>query len=66
MKVSSVLKVGDCVYSAANGQPMKVTRIYACGFNTEEGYFSFEEHRSLYWLHERSYLNSIKRSADNA
>ena len=66
MKISKVLSVGDEVYSAANGQAMKVTRIYSCGFDTEYGYFSFEEHRKLYWLHRRSYLDSIKRRGDES
>lgn len=48
MKISSVLKVGDMVYSTANGQPMKVTRVYSCGFDTDIDYFSYDEHRKLF------------------
>ena len=65
MKISKVLSVGDVVYSAANGQPIKVKKIRSNGFDTEEGYFSFDEHRKLYWLHEKSYLDSLKRSAES-
>lgn len=65
MKISSVLSVGDVVYSAGNGQPMKVTRIHTCGFDTEDDYYSFDEHRKLYWLHEKSVLNAKKGSANN-
>ena len=34
-KISKLLKVGENVYSAANGLPMKVTRMYSCGFETD-------------------------------
>ena len=54
MQISSILSVGDEVYSADNGQPMKVERIYSCGFKTDKGYFSFDEHRISYWLHKKS------------
>ena len=61
MKISSVLKVGDTVYSSTNGQPMKVTRVYSCGFDTDVDYFSYGEHRKLFWLTKRCYLDSVKR-----
>lgn len=61
MKISSVLKVGDTVYSATNGQPMKVTRVYSCGFDTDVDYFSYDEHRKLFWLTKRCYLDSVKK-----
>ncbi len=65
MKISKVLREGDVVFSSANGQPMKVTRVYSNGFDTEDDYYSFEEHRELYYLTKRGYLDSI-RSDNNA
>ena len=62
MKISKILKVGDTVFSSKNGQPMKVTRIYSTGFDTEEDYFSFDEHRVLFYLTKRGYLDSVKNS----
>ena len=32
MGIAKLLSVGDEVYSAANGEPMKVTRMYGTGF----------------------------------
>jgi len=55
-KVSKLLSVGDFVYSAANGKPMKVINKDSSGFETEEDYFGYDEHRKLYWLHASSYL----------
>ena len=31
-KIQKLLTVGDYVYSAANGQPLKVTSIFSAGF----------------------------------
>ena len=62
MAISKVLSAGDVVYSSANGEPMKVAKVYSCGFNTESGYFSFNEHRKRYWLTRRGYLESIKKA----
>ena len=56
MRVSSVLEVGDVVYSAANGLPMKVTGMYSCGFETEEDYYSFDELGKLLFLHPKSFF----------
>lgn len=55
-KISKLLKVGENVYSAANGLPMKVTRMYSCGFETEEDYFSFDECGKLFFLHPKSFF----------
>lgn len=60
MQISSVLQVGDTVYSASNGQPMKVIDVYTDGFDTDVDYFSYDEHRKLFWLTMRCYLDSIK------
>lgn len=62
MAISKVLTAGAVVYSSADGEPMKITKVYSCGFNTESGYFSFDEHRNRYWLTRRGYLDSVKRS----
>lgn len=67
MQISKVLRVGDVVYSSANGQPTKTTKIYSVGFDTEVDYFSFDEHRKLFWLTKAGYLDSVRqRRADNA
>lgn len=60
MKISSVLSVGDYVYSSANGKPMKVTRVYDCGFETEDDFYSYDEHKSLYYLTKVGYEDSLK------
>lgn len=60
VQISKVLSYGNTVYSAANGQPMKVTRVYSTGFDTDVDYFSYDEHRKLFWLHERSYKDSVR------
>lgn len=62
MKISKVLSVGDFVYSSANGEPMKVTRFYDCGFDTEDDFYGYDEHRSLYYLTKAGYEDSKKRS----
>ena len=53
--IKKLLRPGDVVYSARGGQEMKVTRIYSTGFDTEEGYFSFDEVRKLYFLTKYGY-----------
>ena len=60
-RIAKVLSVGDVVYSAETGGAMRVTRIYTNGFETDEGYFSFDDVRSLYWLTERGYRESKRR-----
>lgn len=65
-RISKLLSVGDFVFSAANGMPMKVISKDSSGFETEEDYFSYDEHRELYWLHSKSYSSERKEGADNA
>ncbi len=60
-KISKLLNVGDFVYSAANGNPMKVISKDLSGFETEEDYFSYDEHRELYWLHAKSFSSEKGR-----
>ena len=60
MKITDVIKIGDTVYSSANGQPMKITAIYAHGIDTDFDYFSFEEHRKLWWLTKQGYENRME------
>lgn len=60
VQISKVLSYGDTVYSAANGQPMKVKKVYSTGFETDVDYFSYDEHRKLFWIHERSYKDSVR------
>jgi hypothetical protein len=65
VKISKVLSVGDFVYSSANGKPMKVTKVCDCGFYTEDDFYGYEEHRSLYYLTKVGYEDSKKRSDNN-
>ena len=55
MKISNLLEVGDTVYSTANGKPMKVVKIYPDGFDTEDDYYSFDEHKKLFFLTKVGY-----------
>jgi hypothetical protein len=61
MKVANVLRVGDTVYSSGNGKPMKVTKVYSDGFDTEDDYYGFGEHRELFWLTRVGYQASIEK-----
>lgn len=66
MKIANVLRVGDTVYSSGNGKSMIVTKVYSDGFDTEDDYYSFGEHRKLFWLTRVGYRDSIeKEGADN-
>ena len=38
-KLKKLLRIGDMVYSANNGAPMKIKEIDNEGFSTEEDYF---------------------------
>ena len=57
MNISKILKVGDYVYSASNGQAMKVLKLDEKGFETEEDYFGYDEHKKLYYLTKKGYEN---------
>ena len=48
MKVSKLLSVGDYVYSAYDGRPMKVFQMNEDGFETEEDFFNWDEHNILF------------------
>ena len=54
-KIFKLLSVGDTVYSALNGKPMKVTKFYFVGFATDEDYFSFDDHKKLFYLTKKGY-----------
>ena len=58
-KIEKLLCIGDVVWSAT-GKEMKVTHVGHEGFETEEDYFSYDEHRSLFFLTEYGYENFIK------
>lgn len=60
-KISKLLSVGDFVYSAADGSPIRVINKDEFGFETEEDYYGYDEHRELYWLHASSYLREKGR-----
>lgn len=40
MKISKILSVGDYVYSAYDGRPMKVQQMNEDGFETEEDFLT--------------------------
>jgi hypothetical protein len=65
VKISKILSVGENVYSAANGKPMKVTRIYSYGFDTEEDYYDFDECGKLFFLHPKSFFYLKKTQVSN-
>lgn len=65
MSIYNVLKAGDTVYLAANGQPIKVDAVYSSGFKSDKKYYSFDQHRKLFWLTKVGYLDSVKRSDNN-
>lgn len=50
-KIRKLLSVGDTVYPI-NGKPVKVTGIFANGFVAENNYFTYDEHRQKFYLHE--------------
>lgn len=56
-KIQKVIKVGDFVYSSTNGKPMKIIKINGVGFYTKEGFVSYDNHRKLYYLTKRAYLD---------
>jgi hypothetical protein len=60
-KIQKVLKVGDQVFAASNGKPMRVIGINTVGFITEEGFFSYDEHRKLYFLTKCGFLQAKER-----
>lgn len=47
-KIEKLLSVGDVVWSAT-GKEKKVTHVDHGGFETEEDYFSYDEHHSLFF-----------------
>lgn len=57
-KIQKVVKVGDFVYLSANGNPTEIIRISNFGFYTKEDFFCWDEHRELYWLTQRAYLDN--------
>lgn len=64
--IRKLLNVGDYVYSAAGGEPMKVTHVGLFGFQTEvHGYFDYDEVRKLYFLTEAGYKGAKGRREKN-
>jgi hypothetical protein len=63
-RFTNALKIGDTVYSAANGQPMKITAIYEHGIDTDVDYFGFDEHRKLFWLTKAGYKQRLEIEND--
>ncbi len=58
-KIRKLVKPGDYIYSSNGGVPMKVKEVTALGLATEEDFFSYEEHRILYFLTETGYKQSL-------
>ena len=58
-KLKKLLRIGDMVYSAKGGTPMKITAMDDDGFSTEEDYFFFEEVRKLFFLTKKGYEWSV-------
>ena len=63
-KIQKLIKPGDYIYSANGGEPLKVTEVTPIGINTEEDFYEFEEHRSLYFLTEAGYRQSLIKGAN--
>ncbi len=59
-EIKKLLSVGDVVYSARNGAPMRVTKVSKFGFYTEKNYFSFYDVRKKYYLTQKGYEDSLK------
>lgn len=53
--IKKLLSPGDVVYSAKGGEEMVIKIIDKDGFETEEDYFLFSEHRLLYFLTKYGY-----------
>ena len=59
-KVKKLLKLGDVVFSANGGVPMKVTAMKEYEFETEEDVFRYDEVRSLFFLTRKGYELSLQ------
>lgn len=59
-KVKKLLKVGDVVFSANGGVPMKVIKMKEYEFETEEDNFRYDEVRSLFFLTKKGYELSLQ------
>ena len=54
--IKKLLSPGDVVYSTKGGEEMIITKIDKDGFETEEDYFLFSEHKKLYYLTKFGYM----------
>ena len=63
-KIKKLLKIGDTVYSARGGWPIRVNSICEQGFKTDYGFYRFEEVRSLYYLTKSGYEYAQKHRKD--
>ena len=59
-KVQKILKVGDIVYSARDGEEMEVLSMGDIGFTTREDFFAYDEVTKLYFLTKRVCLEKLK------
>ena len=62
--IFKVLSVGDVVFSSDDGHPIKITKLHINGFDSSEGYYSFDDHRKKFYLTESGYNDSINRKVD--
>ena len=51
-KIQKYLSVGDTIYST-NGKELTVTKITSSVFFCGEEYYTYDEHRKLYYLTKR-------------
>lgn len=58
-KIQKLVKPGDYIYSANGGEPLEVKEVTVLGLVTDEDFFSYEEHSSLYFLTEAGYKQSL-------
>ncbi len=58
-KIQKLIKPGDYIYSANGGKSLKVNEVTALGLVTDEDFFNYEEHRSLFFLTEAGYKQSL-------
>jgi hypothetical protein len=64
-KVLDLLRVGDTIFSANNGKPMKVTQMGEEEFYTEEDCYLYDEVTKL-WFFTKIGYEQAKKAENNA
>ena len=49
-RITKLIKAGDKIYSAYNGQPMTVTSVVGHIIETDQGVYTSDEHLKLFYL----------------